>query len=392
MKKYFYLILLVVLGAINKPLLAQTQPNQIPDAIPRFDTLSDWELSELATDYFKQAKNILDTFEVQAADATKRRLALEADLGTLKNDSTTTRGQLDSVNVHLKAAKSGEKTLLKQRKQAEKTALFIDKVVHMEAGARRKNMSKCLDDLQKIDKLLHPPSEPAAKPIAEIVGSQEVAFPSDTMPVTAADTLAQASEAKDKPNKLKTKTLEKPGAKYSSYDPSQDVLFNPPNPPCSLALNVRDEFSGEIRKETARTELFRFTNPLLRNYYKDKPHILCEAGIGTAGPSATLNLVYTIRDANARKAFGTVQKNGVAILKFIDGTTFTLYNIRPDEGTFDPNGQVATYRAQYGLDKTILKKMRTNMIDKIRMAWSTGYEDYDVQQIDVLMRQVHCIE
>ncbi len=81
----------------------------------------------------------------------------------------------------------------------------------------------------------------------------------------------------------------------------------------------------------------------------------------------------------------------MVILKFIDGTTLTVSNLRNDDGTLDPTGQVFTYRGQYALDPSVLKKLRKTELDKIRVSWSTGYEDYEVQNVDLLMRQAKCL-
>jgi hypothetical protein len=104
-----------------------------------------------------------------------------------------------------------------------------------------------------------------------------------------------------------------------------------------------------------------------------------------------LNLVFIIQDPAAKKSFGGIAKNSAVILKFVDGTTLSLYTPRGDEGNFDPSGQIATFRGQYELDKSFLKKLRSTELDKIRMAWATGYEDYEVQQIDLLMRLAKCL-
>jgi len=169
-------------------------------------------------------------------------------------------------------------------------------------------------------------------------------------------------------------------------------MLHPPLPPCALAMDRRDEFSGETQRETARTELFRYTNPVLKSYLQGKVHILCEAALSTIGPNTTLLLTFTIRDPNVRKAFGNLPKNSLATLQTLDGATYTINNQQLSEGLADDSGQVFTYRGQYPLDKTVLKKLRSTGLDKVRIAWSTGYEDYDVQNVDLLIRQAQCLE
>ncbi len=104
-----------------------------------------------------------------------------------------------------------------------------------------------------------------------------------------------------------------------------------------------------------------------------------------------LNLTFTINDVNARRAFGSLPRNGVAILKLLDGETLTLYNLKPDEGQPDASNTSFTFRGQYTLEPGMFKKLQKTLLDKVRIAWSTGYEDYEVHNVDVLARQLSCL-
>ncbi|MFN0035685.1 MAG: hypothetical protein ACKVUS_11505, partial [Saprospiraceae bacterium] len=113
--------------------------------------------------------------------------------------------------------------------------------------------------------------------------------------------------------------------------------------------------------------------------------------LASVGPNAALHLLFTINDPNARKAFGRLDKNSIATLKFMDGSTFTLQNAVPDDGVFNPDTEATIFRAQYPIAPDVLKKLRRTELDKLRIAWSNGYDDYEVQQVDLLMRQAECL-
>jgi hypothetical protein len=345
MNNRFILLISLLLVCFIPSLSAQSFDHSIPvqalDSIPNPDSLSEQALADLASALSARANRLMDTARTR----------------------------------------SNPKLL----KLAEKDSAAADRLIKAKPPQQRKNIRKIWHDLHKLEILLQPPQpEPVkTKPVEEPpLPAKESA---DTTPVSKPELTSKTVKPKRKP-------VEKPNARYKPYDAARDVMLNPPSEPCALAVNAKDEFSGEVRKEVAKSELFRFTNPLLRKYMQGKTHIVCEAAMGTAGPNLTLTLTYTINDPNARKAFGGVAKNGVAILKFIDGTTYTAYSLRNDDGIFDPGGQIAVFKPQYALERSLLKKLKTTELDKIRMAWSTGYDDYDVQQIDLLMRQVKCIE
>lgn len=368
--------------------LAQQPVTALPDSLPNPDSLSDEAVGMWARRLSAHAQSFGARFENQAGDATA---AVERAGETLKMaqlDSLTSKSSLDSLSDIVKRAKKVEKDALKRQKQAAKTVEFAGKVETMDAKSQRKNLNKCYKQVRELYLQLYPPP-PVERPVAEIIGSVGVVAP-DTLHPTPPQVVPEKEE--EQPVVDRKKSKEKAIPKLKTYDPEEDVMLHPPQRPCSLAVNTRDEFSGETYRETQREEIFRFTNELMKKYLApDQPHITCEAALSTGGAVISLHLTFSIRDNNARKTFGSLSRNSVVILKFIDGTTFTASNLRNDDGTLDPAGQVFRYRGQYAIDPGILKKLRKTELDKIRVSWSTGYEDYEVQNIDLLMRQAKCL-
>ena len=349
----------------------------VPDSLPNPDSLSFPEMTALAGQLAVQARNYESELSRKTLTAAVVRESVEQQLKTAKLDTLTPKATLDSLSTVLKTVKSTEKMAHKNQKQATQVVAFTDKVAAMDSLSQRKNIRKSWKQVKELDALLHPPVE---RPIAEVLNTTA---PSDS----GADSSAVAEKRKPKEKKP-----EKPGPKYKPYDPAADVLLNPPKRPCVLAVHTRDEFSGQTYRETQREALFRFTNEVMKKVLPpDQPHIVCEAALSNSGANTSLHLTISIRDANARKAFGSLAKNSIATLKFLDGDTFTLNNTRNDDGVRDESGQVFTYRAQYPVDAAFVKKMRKTELDKIRIAWGTGYEDYDVQGIDVLILQGKCL-
>ncbi len=258
---------------------------------------------------------------------------------------------------------------------AKVTAGEAEQPIAVEAGEKKKSIK---DRLRK-NKSEETPATSEPSSAVGATGSEP----------TSADT-AQGVEPKiARPKDKKSENLAPP--KFATYDPAQDVMLHPPTPPCSLAVNARDEFTGATLRQTQPGELFRQTNPALRSYLEGKNQIVCLAAIATAGPNASLLITFQINDPNARRAFGNLPKNSLAMLTFTDGATLNLNNLRSDEGSTDPDTRLVTYHAQYPFDAVGLRKIRSTELDRLRIAWSTGYEDYDVQQVDALMRQVKCV-
>jgi hypothetical protein len=176
----------------------------------------------------------------------------------------------------------------------------------------------------------------------------------DTILASIEDTLANQPAAK--PKKEKPQKPVAPSARFKPYDPAQDVLLNPPAPPCLLAQQRRDEFSGEVYTELKREEIFRHTPAVLKNYLQGKPQVTGEAALSsTSGGVLTMHLWFKVNDPNPRKAFGTLNKDGILLLRFLDGTTVNLINQTADEGAPDPDGGPTVYHGQYLVDKALVK-------------------------------------
>ncbi|MCC6459243.1 MAG: hypothetical protein IT260_02155 [Saprospiraceae bacterium] len=380
---------------------AQTLEFPSLDALPPLDSLDDESLAEQARQLINRAADILQVFEQDAQQTASARVALEEQLAGAKADSTSSPDFLKELENALKSAKKSEKAALKQAQKAQKVVEGVEKTAEMAPAEQRKNLPKAHKNLSALLPK-PPPPPPAEQPIAEVIGTVAVTDPAGQAPApteqapepVVQDTLTSTPATSEEPPAAKSKKDKKTapsGPKFKAYDPAADVLLNPPARPCAFVSDIRDEFSGERRRETPTEELFRYTNPVLKPYLQDRDHVLCQASLSTGNGAYLLNLLFTLNDANARRSFGSLPRNGVLILKFLDGETFTLYNLRSDEGQPSPDNQVFTFRGQFAVEPGMFKKMQKSLLDKARVAWSTGYEDYDVQNVDFLQRQLTCL-
>lgn len=387
---------------------------QTLDSLPPLDSLPAEQLASLASQLFIQAKNTEADCATALRSRETERMEQEVKMQHARQDSTVGKAVLDSLAVHLKAARSAERAAAARLKKAQKAASLCEKTAVMEPEAQRKSLPKAWKEVRSLIPMPQDEDQSsgaAKQPAAAEAGEQKKSLkdrlrkaksedkPAAVEPVPSAantaaappaDTAQSAAPKNAQPRDKKNERQAQ--AKFATYDPAQDVMLHPPTPPCQLAVNTRDEFTGATLRQTQAGELFHQTNPALRAYLEGKNQIVCQAAIATAGPNASLWLTFQINDPNARRAFGSLNKNSLAMLIFTDGTVLNLNNLRSDDGTTDPDTRLVTYHAQYPLDAVALRKIRSTELDKLRIAWSTGYEDYDVQQVDALMRQAKCLD
>lgn len=499
--------------AIFWNMLAGSLCAQLPGVLPPLDSLPEAEVNRYLAQMDLVAQTLYEAKDAVWNNATATRERAETAWKLAKQDTTTDKSTLSSLEKAFKTAQGEQKEADRARKQTAKIRENVGRLLSADLATRRKDAPKLWAQLQKASgagseptakaedekpartkKPRKAPEEGATpeKPVSEIISVAEKnaatgaapedslkqkgrakkpkKMPRDTTAAAAKDTSAVAASGgaklklkkpKKAPRdttaaavndttavadsggaKLKLKKPKKtprdstaapaagdtaavavksrpakrvkkepavqadsvatgtaeaatkripPLSRYKAYSAAEDVMLAPPVPPCSLSLDTRDEFSGELQRETARAELFRHTNPALKNIIKGKSHVVCEASIGHAGAQAYLYLTFTVNDPNAPRTLGSLPKNGLAIVKLLSGGILNLYNMRADDGVAGPDNQFWVFRGQYPIDKATLKSLRTEPLDKIRLAWANGYEDYEVYNIRLLMRQAACL-
>ncbi|MDO8366547.1 MAG: hypothetical protein Q7T20_07125 [Saprospiraceae bacterium] len=366
---------------------AQTRP----EPLPPLDSLDFSGMRQISGDLFGKAGNLEADLTRLDEKANEAFNYAQAKLEEAKGDSTILKSYLDSLSKAVKVAKLLVKKRSTQLNRANKAHLFTGAMTEMtDSLLLRKSIPKAWQQITQLHDELYPPTgsdntdnESVA---TETPKSKKSKKKKESDPATDPDHPGEPSS--DQPITAQPITRPK---HFAVYNPAADVMLRPPTPPCVIAASSRDEFSGEISREMARAELFRYTNPALKTYLQGKTHVVCEAALGSAGTKATLILTFNINDPNARKAFGRLEKNSIASLKFLDGSTFELQNAIADDGVFTAENEASIFRGHYPLTPEALKKIRRTGLDKLRILWSKGYDDYDVQQVDLLMRQAECL-
>ncbi len=375
-----FLILLVTLS-IGPGARGQHYDFPKIDSLPAtLDTLPDDEIANLALRLASQAADVREVFYRKAQRATLEREVLAEQLAATLADTSASAEDVKVLTQAVRDAQKAEKAALQDLQKADRVLSAVQKMAAQPPRVVRKNLPKAH---QQVSALLPPAPE---RPIAEILESVGVRSdtPSALPPPSASVPSSEPAPPIAPPPPLRRLTFRK-------YDPVADVMRNPPARACVLTTDTRDEFSGERRREVQREELFRYTSPALRPYLQGREHIICQASVSQNGKHFFLNLTFTISDANAKRTFGSLPKNSIALFKFLNGETLALTNLRADEGRMGDDKIIYLYTGQYLLDAIALKKMQKGLLDKLRIAWATGYEDYEIHQVDLIARQLGCL-
>lgn len=202
----------------------------------------------------------------------------------------------------------------------------------------------------------------------------------------------ETEKPKDKKKKAPTKSS-KTSVQYAKYDPLSDPSVNPPKVPCVVTFEGQDAFTNRYKKELQSQKLFAHTEDFMRNALGNKEYITCKAQITEVqGGFRYLNLQFTIASRDAQRSFGFVDKGSPIVFKLMNGTNITLLNTKTDLGLINSENNTTTYNLSLLVNKGDGRFLQNNELDVLRVAWSAGYEDYDILWTDVLQNLFSCIE
>jgi len=181
--------------------------------------------------------------------------------------------------------------------------------------------------------------------------------------------------------------------RFEKYSKSEDVMYNPPPKDCNLAFDGVDEFMGKKRKDVERDVFFTFTSDDMRRYMKADDYISCEGNLTQIkGGVLLLNLFITVNSTDALRAFGGLTKGNLVTLKMINGESINLINNQSDNGVYDPLRKQHTFTGQFRITLGQEKSLKKSEVDFVRIIWNTGYEDYEVYNLDFFINQFKCLK
>lgn len=162
---------------------------------------------------------------------------------------------------------------------------------------------------------------------------------------------------------------------------------------CQFAFDGIDAITGKTRRTLAPDFLFSSTPAELRSYFSNGDLITCQSSITEMGGGKVfLLLEFTIQSANANNAYGGVARNSVLTLRTFEGDQVRLVCTIGDEGHYNDTKNVYTFRAQYPISKGELKVLSRSEIDQARVVWKTGFEDYEILNVDFFIKQLNCLK
>lgn len=162
---------------------------------------------------------------------------------------------------------------------------------------------------------------------------------------------------------------------------------------CNFAFDGKDPLTGKLRRTIEPDFLFSYTPENLSSYFTEDDMVTCSGSITELGGGKVfLLLELRIKSPNAKNAYGGIGRGSILTLKTFEGEQIRLVCTLGDDGHYNDIKNVYTFRAQYPMSKGELKVLRRSEIDQARIVWKTGYEDYEVLNVDFFINQFNCLK
>lgn len=161
---------------------------------------------------------------------------------------------------------------------------------------------------------------------------------------------------------------------------------------CEFSFHGIDDFTNTMKKELKEELFFSYTDERLKPYLKESDYVSCQGYLTSiSGGFRYLTLIFSIASKNASREYGYVKTGSLLNLKLLDGETVSLFTQSENQGILDPKTGCTTYKVRYPIDYQKEKLLLKSGVDKVRVVWSSGYEDYEVFNIDFFINQLNCL-
>lgn len=161
---------------------------------------------------------------------------------------------------------------------------------------------------------------------------------------------------------------------------------------CEYSMKEKDEFTNKLKVATKPQPFFTYTQEDLKKFMRENDYLTCTGNLSRVIGMTIFNAKFEVESTMAKQEYGEIQQGTQMLVKLLNGKTVTLTCQEGDEGTIDEINGKTVYRTYFSIDKNEEKELRKSEVIKVRMLWSTGYEDYEINELDFFINQLNCLD
>lgn len=160
---------------------------------------------------------------------------------------------------------------------------------------------------------------------------------------------------------------------------------------CTIVFDGFDEGLDAKRKETGAARLFGYTHPRLRQHFVNKDYIETMASMAKIDKDYYLVLRLDVASKSASKNYGAILSSERLRLRLIDGSNIYGQPVNNQSGTLEQYTGHTIYNPIIKIHKDDIKRLERIPLDDIGIVWTSGFENYEVYDIDILQNLTKCL-
>jgi len=160
-----------------------------------------------------------------------------------------------------------------------------------------------------------------------------------------------------------------------------------------VCLFLRDEKVNNVRIiETNAEPFYTFTPEKLKNYFKERELMDVNMSVIKKGKEYFIHLIIKISSKDAAKNYGHLSKENLMRIQFITGNSINLYCSDDVYGGTETYTGNIVFKAEYSINNENVKMLLKSPIDKVGIMWTSGFETYDIYNVDLIMNHLACLK
>ncbi|PHI20225.1 hypothetical protein CEQ90_08525 [Lewinellaceae bacterium SD302] len=164
-----------------------------------------------------------------------------------------------------------------------------------------------------------------------------------------------------------------------------------PSSPCTLAHEGKDPKTGQYIRASKSELFFTHTDESLRPYLEGKEYLTAEAFVHSRAGYRYLTIKLTFANPNAMQTYGYLPEGSILSMHLLDGNFLNLRSAQDANGSWDDSKKELSYTVTYPIDRSMIGTLRQSELNYVQLFWSSGFEEYDIYQVDVLQRLFDCL-
>jgi hypothetical protein len=161
---------------------------------------------------------------------------------------------------------------------------------------------------------------------------------------------------------------------------------------CELAFDGYDDVLRANKKEVKTEFFFGHSQEKMKAYFKNDDFITCDANLSKVGRKYYITLKIRVKSKDAKRTYGMLRSKETIRFEMINGDKVYCTSMVQDDGTIEAYTGNTLYTGIYEISKDNIKILKKGYLDNVGIIWSSGYEQYNIFNVDFIKNQLRCLE